>query len=156
MPTVRTVIASLPALADQTASLAPRALKRIAALIDEHDGFPSRGEFVGGRTMSDTSSVERAALQLLVMPLQKDHDEITALVKDIEAKMKRVVSLSSRHLDRIDASTLRCTGGAGLPGAIEWGRPDCTDLQEADRKGGLCMACRKRRDRWQRERATAA
>ena len=153
MPSARTVIAGLPALAEQTARLTPRALRRIVALEDEHDGFPTRGEGVG-RGSSDLTPVERAAGQLL--PLTRDREAILRAVDEAHHALHRALKIAERYLDRIDASSLRCTGGAGLPGAIEWGRPDCTDVAEADRKGGLCMACRKRRDRWQRERAAAA
>ena len=153
MPTVRTVIAGLPALADQAARVSPRALQRLVRLMDEHDGFPTRGEG-GGRGTAELTTVERAAGQLL--PLDRDRRNLIAALVEAHEAMHRAIKIAGKHLDKIDASTLRCTGGAGLQGALEWGRPDCTDLQEPDRKGGLCMACRKRRDRWQRGGSQAA
>lgn len=154
MPSVRHQLAGLPALASQVASVAPRALRRIVALQDEHDGFPTRGDGVGGRSGSELTSVERAAGQL--MPLERDRTLILAAIAEAHEAMHRALKIAGRHLDRIDASTLRCTGGAGMPGSLEWGRPECDDIAEADRRGGLCAACRKRRDRWQRGASEAA
>jgi CheY-like chemotaxis protein len=53
----------------------------------------------------------------------------------------------------------RCTGGRTVD---EWSRPDCTELVDystrADgsvsyRGDGLCVACRKRRQRWEYDQA---
>lgn len=154
MPTPRSQIAGLPALANQLASIAPRALVRIVRAMDEHDGFPTRGDGVGGRAGSELTSVERAAGQLL--PLERDRTLILAAIAEATEAMHRALKVAARHMDRIDASALRCTGGASLPGALEWGRPECDNIAEPDRKGGLCMACRKRRDRWQRGVGQAA
>lgn len=150
MPTVRTVIAGLPALADQAARLSPRALQRLVRLMDEHDGFPTRGEG-GGRGTAELTTVERAAGQLL--PLDRDRRNLIAALDEAHHALHRAIRLSTRYLDKIDASTLRCTGGAGMRGAIEWGRPDCDNIAEPDRKGGLCSRCRHARDKWQRQAA---
>ena len=153
MTSVRTVIAGLPALADQASRLSPKALARIVRLMDEHDGYPSRGEG-SGRGSSEMTSVERAAGQLL--PLDRDRTHLIAALVEAHEAMHRAIKIAGKHLDKIDASTLRCTGGAGLQGALEWGRPDCDNIAEADRKGGLCSRCRHARDRWTRERSQAA
>jgi hypothetical protein len=151
MTTHRSRIAGLPALADQVARLAPQALRRIVALEDEHDGFPTRGEGVG-RGSSEDTPVERAALGGR-LPLTRDREAILGAVDEIERLALHVVKLSTRYLDRIDAATMRCSGGAGLEGSLEWGRADCHEIQEEGRREGLCMACRKRRDRWRAERS---
>lgn len=149
MPSTRTILATLPGLAEQAARVTPRALTQLARLMDEHDGFPTRGDSVGGRSGSELTSVERAAGSLL--PLDRDHAALRRAVEDAYLALHRAVTIANRYLDRIDASALRCTGGAGMPGALEaWGRPDCQNISEPDRKGGLCSRCRHARDKWQR------
>ena len=49
----------------------------------------------------------------------------------------------------------RCTGGAGMDGALEWGDPLCGNVAAPDRKG-LCYACDKRRQRTMTKRGEAA
>lgn len=154
MPSARNVIAGLPSLADQAARLTPRALRRLVALEDDVDGYPTRGEGGGSRSTSESTPVERAAAQLL--PLSRDREAILRAVDDAHHALHRAIGLASKYLDKIDTATMRCTGGASLDGALDWGRPDCDNISEPDRKGGLCSRCRHARERWQRERAQAA
>lgn len=52
-------------------------------------------------------------------------------------------------------ASVRCTGGAGEPGFLEWGRPECDNIAAGDRKG-MCIACYTRQRRWEKRRQEGA
>lgn len=136
---------ALAALVDTARKTIGPAMTELHRRMAEHDGYPSGGDG-GRRGGSDLTPVERAANGLL--PLDRDRGAIDDAIRSATAEIHRAVTIAGKYAPRIDATALRCTGGQGEPGALEWGRPDCTSIQEADRRGGLCVACRKRRDRW--------
>lgn len=141
-------------LADQLRTTALRALPELARRMAEHDGYPSGRADGAGRGSAELTTVERAAGHLL--PLNRDRSAILGAIDSASAEIHRAITIAQRYLPQIDPTALRCTGGVGEPGHLDWGRPDCTDIAEADRRGGLCVACRKRRDRWKNGQAEAA
>lgn len=150
--TVRTQLAGLVRLAEQLEAVAPAALRQIQQLSSLHDGFPSRGESTG-RGSSTMTPVERAVLagegrSLLV--LTGDRDRLSQAITEAAAAIHAAISVCHRYGAPVDAGQLQCTGGVGHPGSMDWGDPSCSNVQEEGRRGGLCAACRKRRDRWQR------
>lgn len=116
------------------------------------DGYPGGGD--GVRGSAELTSVERAAEARLANRDANDwriilhaHATATRVFHDGLAAIDR-----HRRPDPADKERLRCTGGMGLPGHLEWGRPDCTNIvAEGRRSAGLCDACRMRRQRWERK-----
>lgn len=125
------------------------------------DGYSgSKGDGRGG---AELTSVERTA------------DARLALA-DSEWWMARRIALAAESVSVVLAEcgdlmgrpgavgADRCHGGSSMPGAIEWGRPDCHELAatyprvdggHSIRYEGLCVACYNRRRRWLRRRTAA-
>lgn len=156
MPRIHAQLDALTKLTEILQRRAPATLRAIDEAMQLHDGYPATSSGVprtGGT--AELTSVERAAHG--ISPLMRDHDRLVDAIRSAAAEIAKALSICDKWTPTVDASTLRCTGGAGLPGALEsWGDATCTNIAEADRRGGLCMACRKRRDRWQRGRDAAA
>lgn len=53
-----------------------------------------------------------------------------------------------------DKQRVRCTGGAGEAGYLEWGRPECDNIADRDRKG-MCLRCYTAGYRWTRRQDVA-
>lgn len=126
---------------------ARRALPHIAREINAHDGYPAGGDGVRGN--SDLTSTERAA-----MCRERPANDLAAITHDITAAvaaMTHAIDVCGKWLPvTADADKLRCTGGLSERGADVWGKPDCTNIQEEGRRSGLCAACRKRKQTWER------
>lgn len=148
---------------DATAQLMTSFARRAPAVLEllritAPDGYQTSTLGDGG-TSSSSSSTERA----VEARLRHDHAADWALIHSaIESVERAAVALHAglaacdRHQrpDPADTARQRCSGGMGQPGALDWGRPDCTNIAAGSR-GGLCDACRKRRDRWKRHGAAA-
>jgi hypothetical protein len=118
------------------------------------DGYP--GSTIGGIGGSELTSVEAAANARLASRDRHDWQTIAATLDTVAQALHAGLAACDRHQRPTpdDLARARCSGGMGQPGALEWGRPDCTNIASSSR-GGLCDACRMRRDRWRRE-GTAA
>lgn len=152
MPRIHAQLDALTKLAEILQRRAPATLRNIDEAMQLHDGYPSTSSGVprtGGT--AELTSVERAAHG--ISPLMRDHDRLVDAIRSAAAEIAKALSICDKWTPTVDASALRCTGGAGLPGALDWGRPDCDNIAEPDRKGGLCSRCRHARDKWQRQAA---
>lgn len=156
--TLRTDLDRLAATATALRPATLSALRRIAELERDVDGFPPRSDNTGG-SRGSTSPVERVVLGPGHSPLAltRDRQALTVGIEHHLAGLEHLLRLAARYgAVPISSSALRCTGGDGTPGALEWGDPGCTNIAEAGRSTGLCVACRNRRDRWKRTRAEVA
>jgi hypothetical protein len=120
------------------------------------DGYPGGGE--GVRGSSELTSVERAVEARLRDANAQDWQIILAAHQTATRAFHDGLAAIDRHRrpDPTDTTRHRCTGGMGLPGHLNWGRPDCTNIVPDNRRNaGLCDACRMRRQRWQRKGDTA-
>lgn len=109
----------------------------LAAHPTDGDGSHSKG--------GHTSPVETTVLKRL-----PQHTTIRDQLDELDAACKIL-----RNLERETRTILgrtgpppRCTGGVGRDGAIDWGRPDCTELPG---RGPLCIACYHRERRWRND-----
>jgi len=155
-PVNRSDLDRLVASASALRPAALTALRTIAALERDVDGWPPRGEQSGGRGGGDSSPVERAVLGGGHSPLTlaRDRQRLAEGVRDAVDRLDHLLRLAGRYGAPVaSSSALRCTGGDGTPGALDWGDPTCTNIAEPGRTTGLCHACRLRRDRWQRQSA---
>jgi len=144
----------VPVLADHLAAVCP-------------DGYPGGGDGGdGGMTATEaavfarTRYTEAADLALRLMGKLSNQAAIGA--SGVLYAPQAVVWHLEDLLGVCDAwerptaaekAAARCTGGVGLRGALEWGRPECDNI--ASRRG-LCDACRKREDRWARREQEVA
>lgn len=128
--------------------------------IDLHDGFPSRGESVGGRSGSSSSPVELAAGQ--VLPLSRDAETVDRTLQNIEVEIRRLQSVLDRYAPS-SFEKLLCTVASYND---EWAAPrsgesfPCSEVVEhypsgTPRAEYLCMKHRKRKDRADRAERVA-
>jgi len=133
----------------------------LAARLADLDGYPSGG---GVRGSSPSTTVEGAMMRR--EHLHDAHEMMARHVAFVDEHLGQLLAEAGAILGRPTSSTTdRCSGGAGLPGALEWGRPDCEEnaavYVRADggwsvREDGLCDACRMRRYRWRKGREQVA
>ena len=144
---------------DATAQLMTSFARRAPAVIEllritAPDGYPT-STLGTGRSSDLSSSTERAAEARLSHDNAADWVLIHSAIESVEraaVALRDGLAACDRHQrpDPADTARQRCSGGMGQPGALDWGRPDCTNIAAGSR-GGLCDACRMRRDRWRRE-----
>jgi hypothetical protein len=165
-------INSLEHIARQTGdalrSMAPTISAAVAHLAREEaiaDGYPTTTLGDGGsRGDAELTSVERAAEARY--RLRSDREQLR---DDVNAVQSLVISLgytvdriSRYRVPRLDDGEPRCSpsghDGAEIPwvrysrdAGNGWADPLCTAHAEP---GGLCIACRKRKDRWRAESTT--
>ncbi len=115
------------------------------------DGYPT-STMPGGPTGSGSSSTETQALIRAQQNAGHDWQIILTTIDTCARSLHAGLAALDRHQrpHPDDVARARCTGGMGQPGAIDWGKPDCTNIATHGR-GGLCDACRMRRDRWRRQ-----
>jgi len=156
-----TLASDLHNLTHLAATLRVRGIRADTTLrreMGEHDGYPSRGDGVG-RSNDTSSTVERAVINghASLLTLTTDRAKLHGLVRDALEAVNAAITVADRYAPAPPkASDLRCTGGFGMPGHLEWGDPDCEKVQESGRSLGLCLACRKRRERAGYGKADAA
>lgn len=130
------------------------AITAIHDRINEPDVYGTGNSEVAVHTSRGDSIVERVAGTTLGVTEQLDdlEEHARALIAVI-ADAHSICLPWLPHIDPDDKQAMRCSGGGDLQGALEWGRPDCTNITEPGRGTGLCSSCRGRRERWQRARA---
>ena len=145
MSNIRTQIGGLSAMTRQLEETAPASLRIITRLLALADGYGHGApESDGSRGASELTSVETAADSRLAL-----NDDLRAIQAAVVAAAAHVhAAIAILHAYTAPPPDMRCNGGSGQPGAHAWGRPDCTDIVEPGRQSGLCIACRRRRDRW--------
>lgn len=168
---IRTRSLGLLELAKNVASTAPTACRRLHEIADNHDSLPASvigaSDPEGRRATSDLTSVERAAHARLG-DLIPDHrgryhpgptrqlERISHLIGVASIALSELLDIAQNvdETPRMDDRS-RCVAGEGF----EWWTPpasaphktECDNVQEDRRNTGLCVACRKRRDRWNAE-----
>lgn len=131
----------------------PSALAHATTMAD--DGFPGGGGGARGKgAISDPtasaalrrttgtgsgyrlSDEVRRAEELIAMIATAAHDLLTICDHLMPAP--------------ITSASWRCSGGAGLDGHLDWGRPTCENVADGRPSyAGLCVACYGRRRRWE-------
>lgn len=117
------------------------------------DGWPLRGDTAGVRATGHTSSVEAAVIARTTGTGSgyRTADlvaEFAVLELQLEATADRMAVICDQ-LAGPPPPAARCSGGAGLDGALEWGRPDCDNFADGRPSYlGLCIACYNVRRRW--------
>lgn len=147
MPTLRTTLDSLEANARHLSRWAVVADREIRRATSEADGWPATTSISRERGNAELTIVEAAADRRLAIAGQRT-DQLRQLLEEAERVTAQLVGLVNRWLPAHDkADTQRCSGGGSMPGALDWGRPECTNI--ASRRG-LCDACYMRMTRWER------
>lgn len=115
------------------------------------DGYPTGND--GQRSTSDSTATERA-----VFARQSDANTWSAMVTaascvidDLRALQRLVDQASATPASPADKQRLRCSGGMGLRGFLDWGKPECENYSAPHRHDGLCDACRVARHRWEHQ-----
>jgi len=111
------------------------------------DGYPSGG---AGRSTTHSDTVLRAVVQrdegladLFERRIKMIHIGATELAGAIDHLQRLAPDVALEMYERH-----RCSGGMGLPGAMEWGEPSCLKIVGEHSRTGLCDACRMRQRRW--------
>ena len=164
----RRQLAASKTMFDRIAVELPMAIDIIATRIDIGGGDVDRGPVaedagirsLGGHTdpTADTAIARVGAHERWLVDIE---DQLRTLA----LTLRLLVEPCSREV--VSAASLephpRCSGGSGH-GVEEWTRPDCGEYVEHDRRPdgsysyrshGLCIACRKRRDRWNSDNEAA-
>lgn len=145
MPRLTDTLASLEANAKHLARHAPAAEREIRRALSTSDGYPSTTSVSREPGNSELTSVEAAVERRLTIGHRHDLN-IAQLIEQADQLTARLVALVNAWLPApTRGSNERCSGGGSLPGALEWGRPDCDNI--ASRRG-LCDACYMRMTRW--------
>jgi hypothetical protein len=130
--------------------------RQIRTSLSVADGYPtatSLGRTSGGG--SELTSVEAAADKRLALGDART-EHLRQLLEQAEQLTYNIVNLVNSWLPTPERSTNdRCSGGGSLPGALDWGRPDCTNIGTS-RRAGLCDACYMRWKRWERDDGPSA
>lgn len=142
------VIRTIDAIIGRLEHLTVKFPAAIDALCDQRrkiDGWPAGADnptkvkTKAELTPTEAAYAHREHIDLLMTNM---HDELNAVAK--------IVANLAQDCDRYIGHQLepapRCDGGSTRLGAIEWGRPDCTNVPEAGRT--MCSRCRKAEDRW--------
>jgi hypothetical protein len=153
MPTLRTTLDALEANSRHLARWAIVADREIRRSMSEADGYPASTSTSRERGGGELTSVEAAADRRIAIGDRRS-TELRQLLEQAEQVTGQLVALVNRWLPSPDrGSAERCSGGGSLPGSLDWGRPECTNI--ASRRG-LCDACYMRMSRWQRPGGDAA
>lgn len=118
------------------------------------DGYSTGGE--GPSTLAPDSDVRLTTPEAAVDSRWRAHPEFQEMLRllgvliDTSRELGRRVDRVLVEQDPQEKARLRCTGGMGEKGALEWGVPECRNIAEPNRTAGLCVGCRLARDRWQR------
>jgi hypothetical protein len=124
---------------------ADTAIRRAVA---DHDGWPSTTSIGRERGNAELTSVEAAADRRVTL-VDTRSLQLRQLIEQAETITGRLVGIVNDWLPHPErGSALRCSGGGALPGALDWGRPDCTNIAT---RQGLCDACYMRMRRWTSE-----
>jgi hypothetical protein len=136
------------------------AMRDLPAALDylsdtEPDGLPG-GTEPGTRGGAQSTSVESAMAAR--HQWRRDADQLTNAYDALTSAAIHMARVSRRLASgTTDTAALahlhRCTGGQGERGAEEWGNPHCDAIAD---KGGMCMGCAKRGQRWRRRRDEVA
>lgn len=147
MTHLRTTLDALEANAKHLSRWAVVADREIRRALSEADGYPASTSAGRERGGGELTLVEAAADRRLAIADQRS-TQLRQLLEDAERITGQLVALVNRWLPAHDRGSVeRCSGGGSLPGALDWGRPECTNI--ASRKG-LCDACYMRMLRWQK------
>lgn len=139
----------------------PSWLEHTAHELSLCDGFPARGEQVGGRTTAELTGPERHAE--IRLHLESARDYITGTLEAAPANLRDALEAMDHALGlRAPAPPeAYCSTGSGREGADlpwtphsrdprnGWADPTCRELAAAGR-AGLCAACSQREDAWRR------
>ncbi len=147
MPNLRTTLDALEANARHLSRWAVVADREIRRALSEADGYPASTSTSRERGGGELTLVEAAADRRLAIADQRS-TQLRQLLEEAERITGQLVALVNRWLPAPDRGTTeRCSGGGSMPGALDWGRPECTNI--ASRRG-LCDACYMRMLRWQK------
>ena len=127
----------------------------------QRDGYPTTasgadtGPRTGGQTiLVDGDHIPVTSVEAAVIARLEHHQRINDAERaDLEATANGIlimVNNLNREITRIlgnHIDTPRCSGGAARDGALEWGRPDCTNVPS---RGPLCERCAKAEWRWRK------
>lgn len=154
MPTIRDNLDRLGTDIIYIRNRAPQAVRAMHDSDREHDGYPHTASGAdrqrGGN--AELNSVEAAASHRSNSTAAQH--QLSTLIRhavDVVGKIVTVVDRWAPAPER--ATTARCSGGAGLPGNLQWGRADCDNIGTSRRKG-LCDSCYQRQRRWETRTTT--
>ena len=142
------------------ANITPRIVQGIhnAQIAIDGGGDNPRREDAGRRSIGTTSDPTAQQALGRLATRERDLDDIETALDSLRVTTALMVAWVEEHAPVI-VEHPRCTGGRTVD---EWSRPDCTELVDystrADgsvsyRGDGLCVACRKRRQRWEYDQA---
>ena len=117
----------------------------------DHDHDRPRGEDAGVRSKGSHSDPTAAAALGRV-----SHDHLGDVVDQLDSLALTLALLTSfaERWDKVTVKAQRCSGGRTVE---DWSRPNCgewvetyrtADGKQHERAHGLCVGCRRRRDRW--------
>jgi hypothetical protein len=128
--------------------------------MSKHDGYRKTASGADQQRTSSggaASSVELAAGEL--SPLQHDLDTLAYESQQIRESFHRMSAITAKHLPKV-AEDICGDSGVGLPGYTEWGHRNetgniatCHSTAELGRTHHLCVNCRRRKERWERQRS---
>ena len=142
------------------ANITPRIVQGIhnAQIAIDGGGDNPRREDAGIRSKGAVSDPTAQQALGRLATRERVLDDIETALESLKITTALMVSWCEEHAPVI-VEHPRCTGGRTVD---EWSRPDCTELVDystrADgsvsyRGDGLCVACRKRRQRWEYDQA---
>lgn len=141
--TLRTIDANVKHLVRH----APTADRQIRQALSVADGYPASTGLGRKGGVAELTSVEAAADRRLQLGDTRS-EQLRQLLEDVDRLTYRLVVLVNEWLPAPERSTTdRCSGGGSMDGALDWGRPDCTNIGSS-RRSGLCDACWMRYARW--------
>jgi hypothetical protein len=134
-------------LVEALATKVPRTRALLLDRVHAVDGWPSGSDEPKVAHSASSAPTEAAGAKRLVLA-HRLNDLATA-----KANLVTAVTELSRLCDRVlgpelTVETPRCDGGAGREGAIEWGKPDCTNVPKSRR---ICDRCRWAEYQWRKE-----
>jgi hypothetical protein len=147
---VRTTDRALVTASDLVEALArkvPETQALLLARLGAVDGWPGGSDEPKVAHSATSTPTEAAGAKRLAIQRKLD------AVWHARAQLIETVTQLSRLCDRALGpdqiiEVPRCDGGAGREGAIEWGKPDCTNVPKGRK---ICDRCRKAEQTWRRE-----
>lgn len=137
----------------------PAALAHAVTLAD--DGYPGGGTGPSGKgAISDPTAAAVMRRTTGTGPGYRLGDEVQRaeeLIAMIAEAGHDLLGICDRLMPApTTTASWRCSGGAGLDGHLDWGRPTCENVADGRPSyAGLCVACYRRRRHWETERAAA-
>lgn len=156
MTRINAQLAALNTLVVELRKRTPSALAHARTIAA--DGYPTLGASSGSgpsgkNNISDptaNAALSRTTGELTGSGLADRVQHLEQALRNAAAALGDALTIVDR-LQPAPGATPRCSGGAGLTGALEWGDPTCVRVPDGrPSREGLCDACHHRRERWAR------